>query len=149
MPDSSNATEYPAYIPGLLDLRHREESINVIHRPRHSGSTDDAPVPTIGQHGKERTKASPALKALAGSMGGLVEAVTLQPVDTIKTRMQLHPTLYPSMVQTATRITAEESVPALWKGLTPFATHLFSKYALRFGTNATFQSLLTEKETGM
>ena len=25
------------------------------------------------------------------------------------------------------------------QGLTPLATHLFSKYALRFGTNATFQ----------
>lgn len=150
MPDSSNATDYPAYIAGLRDLRQLEQSINVIpYRPRQSDSTDDASIPAIGQHSEEKIKASPALKAFAGSAGGLVEAVTLQPVDTIKTRMQLHPTLYPSMIQTAKRITAEESVPALWKGLTPFATHLFSKYALRFGTNATFQSLLTDKETGV
>jgi len=150
--DSSNAAaEYPAYMPpGIRDLRQLEQPINVIpYRPRRSGPSDnDPPIPTIGQHAHEKVKASPALKAFAGSVGGLVEAVTLQPVDTIKTRMQLHPTLYPSMIRTAKKITAEESLPALWKGLTPFATHLFSKYALRFGTNATFQSLLTDKETG-
>ena len=154
--DSSNATaEYPGYMPGLRDLRQLEQSINVIpYRPSRSGpsssdsSDNDPPLPSIGQQQHVKVKASPALKAFAGSVGGLVEAVTLQPVDTIKTRMQLHPTLYPSMILTAKKITAEESLPALWKGLTPFATHLFSKYALRFGTNATFQSLLTDKETG-
>lgn len=149
--DSSNATaEYPAYMPpGLMDLRELEQSINVIpYRPRRSGPSSSDNNPSIGEHAHEKVKASPALKAFAGSVGGLVEAITLQPVDTIKTRMQLHPTLYPSMILTAKKITAEESLPALWKGLTPFATHLFSKYALRFGTNATFQSLLTDKETG-
>ena len=34
---------------------------------------------------------------------------------------------------------------ALWKGLTPFAVHLTLKYALRMGTNATYQSLLRDK----
>jgi solute carrier family 25 (mitochondrial citrate transporter), member 1 len=36
-------------------------------------------------------------------------------------------------------------VRALWKGLTPFATHLTLKYALRMGSNATYQSLLRDK----
>jgi solute carrier family 25 citrate transporter 1 len=31
------------------------------------------------------------------------------------------------------------------QGLTPFATHLCLKYALRFGTNAGFQSLLADQ----
>lgn len=35
----------------------------------------------------------------------------------------------------------EEGVRALWKGLTPFATHLFCKYAIRFGSNAVFEDL--------
>ena len=34
---------------------------------------------------------------------------------------------------------------ALWKGLTPFATHLTLKYALRFGTNALYSNLLRDK----
>ena len=33
----------------------------------------------------------------------------------------------------------------MWKGLTPFATHLTLKYALRMGTNATYQSLLRDE----
>lgn len=59
--------------------------------------------------------------------------------DTIKTRMQLNAARYPRMGATGRTIIAEEGVPALWKGLAPFAVHLFTKYALRFGTNATFQ----------
>ena len=43
------------------------------------------------------------------------------------------------------QIVAEEGVSALWKGLTPFATHLCLKYFLRFGTNALYQGLLRDK----
>ncbi len=32
---------------------------------------------------------SPTVKALAGSLGGVVEACTLQPIDVAKTRLQL------------------------------------------------------------
>lgn len=42
-------------------------------------------------------------------------------------------------------IIKEEGVRSLWKGLTPFATHLTLKYALRMGTNATYQSLLRDQ----
>lgn len=34
---------------------------------------------------------------------------------------------------------------ALWKGVTPFATHLFFKYGLRFGSNALFESILRDE----
>ena len=34
---------------------------------------------------------------------------------------------------------------SLWKGLTPFATHLTLKYALRMGTNATYQAALRDE----
>jgi hypothetical protein len=36
-------------------------------------------------------------------------------------------------------IVNEEGVRALWKGLTPFATHLTLKYALRMGSNSVYQ----------
>ena len=39
----------------------------------------------MGKH----DNASPAVKTAAYAFGGIVEAVTLQPVDTVKTRMQL------------------------------------------------------------
>ena len=35
---------------------------------------------------------------------------------------------------------------ALWKGLTPFATHLTLKYALRMGSNSVYQNLLRDKD---
>ena len=38
-----------------------------------------------------------------------------------------------------------EGTKSLWKGLTPFATHLTLKYALRMGTNAFYQSLLRDE----
>ena len=53
--------------------------------------------------------------------------------------MQLNPAMYPGIVSTGGTIARQEGVRALWKGLTPFATHLCLKYALRFGTNAGFQ----------
>ena len=43
------------------------------------------------------------------------------------------------------QIIEQEGVKSLWKGLTPFATHLTLKYALRMGTNAFYQGLLRDK----
>jgi hypothetical protein len=43
-------------------------------------------------------------------------------------------------------IIREEGTRALWKGLTPFATHLTLKYALRMGSNSVFQSALRDKD---
>lgn len=40
----------------------------------------------------------------------------------------------------------EEGLRALWKGLTPFATHLFCKYAVRFGSNAVFEDLFRSSD---
>eukprot|EP00850_Spirogloea_muscicola_P014439 SM000103S09531 [mRNA] locus=s103:412815:416468:- [translate_table: standard] len=78
-----------------------------------------------------------------------VWACCLQPIDVIKTRLQLdHAHQYKGIVHCGRSIVAEEGVAALWKGLTPFAMHLTLKYALRMGTNAVFQSLLRDRTTG-
>lgn len=93
---------------------------------------------------------SPAVKAVAGSLGGLVEAVCLQPIDVIKTRLQLdHSGRYNGVVGCGRMVAAEEGTMALWKGLTPFAMHLTLKYSLRFGTNSFFQSLFRDKDGGL
>jgi solute carrier family 25 citrate transporter 1 len=49
------------------------------------------------------------------------------------------------IVNCGKQIIAQEGAKSLWKGLTPFATHLTLKYALRMGTNAFYQSLLRDQ----
>lgn len=102
----------------------------------------------VGQ-GERRKEIPPVAKAVAGSLGGIVEACCLQPIDVIKTRLQLdRMKQYSGIANCGSVIVRTEGTSALWKGLTPFATHLTLKYALRMGTNATFQSALRNKSTG-
>uniref|UniRef100_A0A7S0VIY9 Uncharacterized protein n=1 Tax=Polytomella parva TaxID=51329 RepID=A0A7S0VIY9_9CHLO len=86
---------------------------------------------------------SPLIKGVAGSIGGVAEAICLQPMDVVKTRLQLDKIgKYTGIVQCGLTISKEEGTAALWKGLTPFAMHLTLKYALRMGSNSVYQSLL-------
>lgn len=91
----------------------------------------------------------PYVKAISGSFGGIMEACCLQPIDVIKTRLQLdRSSTYKGILHCGTTISRTEGVRALWKGLTPFATHLTLKYALRMGSNAVFQSAFKDSDTG-
>ncbi|CAO2141090.1 unnamed protein product [Urochloa humidicola] len=100
----------------------------------------------------------PHVKAAAGSLGGAVEAFCLQPTDVIKTRLQLDggrrsvagaaPAAYRGMFHCGATVARTEGAAALWKGLTPFASHLTLKYALRQGTNAKLQSWFRDPVTG-
>lgn len=87
------------------------------------------------------------IKGLAGSLGGVAEACCLQPMDVIKTRIQLDTIgKYKGIISTGRTIITEEGTRSLWKGLTPFATHLTLKYALRMGSNSIYQNLLRDKD---
>ncbi len=67
-------------------------------------------------------------------------------MDVIKTRLQLDTVgKYRGIVHCGQTIVAEEGVRALWKGLTPFATHLTLKYALRMGSNSVYQNMLRDE----
>ncbi|XP_048225740.1 mitochondrial succinate-fumarate transporter 1 [Ricinus communis] len=91
----------------------------------------------------------PYMKAVSGSIGGVMEACCLQPIDVIKTRLQLDRSgTYKGIIHCGKTVSRTEGVRALWKGLTPFATHLTLKYALRMGSNALFQSAFKDSETG-
>lgn len=91
----------------------------------------------------------PYVKALSGSLGGIVEASCLQPIDVIKTRLQLDRTgTYKGIIHCGVTVSRTEGVRALWKGLTPFATHLTLKYALRMGSNAVLQGAFKDAQTG-
>ncbi|XP_050372094.1 mitochondrial succinate-fumarate transporter 1-like [Argentina anserina] len=99
----------------------------------------------------EKTKSDipPYVKALSGSLGGIVEASCLQPIDVIKTRLQLDRTgSYKGIIHCGATVSRTEGVRALWKGLTPFATHLTLKYALRMGSNAVLQGAFKDADTG-
>lgn len=91
----------------------------------------------------------PYMKAISGSLGGVMEACCLQPIDVIKTRLQLDRSgTYKGIIHCGTTISHSEGVRALWKGLTPFATHLTLKYTLRMWSNAMLQSALKDSATG-
>ncbi|THF95638.1 mitochondrial succinate-fumarate transporter 1 [Camellia sinensis] len=101
------------------------------------------------QTGKSQKSIPPYVKAVAGSIGGVMEACCLQPIDVIKTRLQLDRSgAYKGIVHCGTTIVRTEGVRALWKGLTPFATHLTLKYALRMGSNAVLQSAFKDSNSG-
>ncbi|KAH9616657.1 hypothetical protein KSS87_021458 [Heliosperma pusillum] len=89
------------------------------------------------------------MKAVSGSIGGIMEACCLQPIDVIKTRLQLDRSgNYKGIIHCGNTVVNSEGVRALWKGLTPFATHLTLKYSLRMGSNALLQSAFKDAETG-
>ncbi|KAK7377224.1 hypothetical protein VNO80_02646 [Phaseolus coccineus] len=89
------------------------------------------------------------MKAISGSLGGIMEASCLQPIDVIKTRLQLDRSgNYKEILHYGTNFSQTEGVQALWKRLTPFATHLTLKYALQMGSNVVLQSPLKDPGTG-
>ncbi|KAI6698478.1 hypothetical protein NL676_018597 [Syzygium grande] len=108
-----------------------------------------ASEPRASSHSDRKRTIPPYMKAISGSLGGTVEACCLQPIDVIKTRLQLDKSgAYKGIAHCGATIANAEGVRALWKGLTPFATHLTLKYTLRMGSNAMFQSAFREPETG-
>ncbi|GJV14904.1 mitochondrial succinate-fumarate transporter 1 [Tanacetum coccineum] len=89
------------------------------------------------------------VKALSGSLGGIVEASCLQPIDVIKTRLQLDRSgAYKGIIHCGSTTIKNEGVRALWKGLTPFATHLTLKYALRWIKCKSCEVFFYEGKTG-
>ncbi|CAK9150400.1 unnamed protein product [Ilex paraguariensis] len=101
------------------------------------------------QKQKNEKTIPPYVKAIAGSFGGTMEACCLQPIDVIKTRLQLDRSgSYKGIIHCGMTVCRTEGVRALWKGLTPFATHLTLKYALRMGSNAVLQSAFKDSNTG-
>lgn len=91
---------------------------------------------------------SPFIKLIAGMAGGVTEAVCLQPLDVTKTRLQLPGSKYKGMFDCLQTIVKEEGAASLYKGLTPFVTHLTLKYALRFGMFEQFKQMLGASKTG-
>lgn len=116
-------------VPDILSTR--------LPHPRHRSMVDFASsevsnIPNPISPCPPKAPVPSMIKALSGSFGGVMEAIFLQPIDVIKTRLQLDAARrYSGIAHCGTSIYREEGMRALWKGLTPFATHLTLKYALR------------------
>lgn len=89
-------------------------------------------------------------KTIGGMIGGLCEALSLHPMDTIKTRLQLagraqkgqQVVHYNGMFDCGKQIVTKEGVRSLYKGLTPFSIHLVSKYFFRYSVNFQVRALI-------
>jgi solute carrier family 25 citrate transporter 1 len=94
---------------------------------------------------KKTQLSNSTMRTLGGMAGGFVEACSLQPLDVVKTRLQLSSKKSMGIVPLGREIVRNEGVLALYKGLTPFVTHLVSKYCLRFYSNEFYRKLLADK----
>eukprot|EP00253_Pinus_taeda_P024219 PITA_24219 len=98
---------------------------------------------------KEAAGVPAYLKAVSGSVGGMVEACCVQPIDVIKTRLQLDRVgQYRGFFHCGTSVVRTQGVRKLWSGLTPFATHLTVKYSFRMGSYAVLQGAFSDPITG-
>eukprot|EP00939_MAST-03C_sp_MAST-3C-sp1_P005114 g5114.t1 len=94
---------------------------------------------------------------IGGCLGGACEALSLHPLDTVKTRLQLQgvrvsaasvatPSNVPTgLVGYGRHIIRNEGTRALYKGLTPFVTHLMTKYCLRYYVNFQLRSFVADE----
>lgn len=78
---------------------------------------------------------------LGAMLGGLLEAFSLQPLDVVKTRLQMSSN--ETLFQIVKNMATQEGLLSFYKGLTPFATHLVTKYSVRWYFNEFYRHLLT------
>ncbi|XP_020087579.1 mitochondrial succinate-fumarate transporter 1 [Ananas comosus] len=117
--------------------------------PEAGADPGEAAAAAVRRRKREAGEIPAHMKAVAGSVGGVVEAACLQPIDVIKTRLQLdRGGAYRGILHCGAAVARTEGARALWKGLTPFATHLTLKYALRMGSNALLQSAFKDPASG-
>lgn len=95
-------------------------------------------------------------RTVAGAGSALIEIATLQPLDVVKTRMQLgykaqHPILGSQLLGVPAQIARQEGPRALYKGMVPLMTSQSLKYATRHGMFQTARSALwgTPEARGM
>lgn len=81
----------------------------------------------MSEEEKHKKQPSRMVKTLGAMLGGVIEACSLQPLDVVKTRLQLSQSSLPALVK---EMFVHEGPKAFYKGLTPFVTHLVTKYSV-------------------
>ncbi|MCO5569427.1 hypothetical protein L7F22_023139 [Adiantum nelumboides] len=154
---------WPAYRKTEFQRRRSSAYLNSLHTSMSPSVSPVADVVggLVGEHqldsgdrqqdttGHMRVATPPSVRAISGSLGGAIEACCLQPIDSIKTRIQLDTSRqYTGIVSCGKTIVRDEGVRALWKGLTPYSTHLVLKHTMRMGSNAVLLGVLRDPKTG-
>lgn len=93
----------------------------------------------------ETRKPSRLAKTIGAMAGGVVEACALQPLDVIKTRLQVGGA-DATLRGVASGMLRNEGALSFYKGLTPFCTHLVLKYSVRWYFNEFYRGLLKDDE---
>lgn len=88
-----------------------------------------------------------AHEMLAGGIAGLSEHVVMFPFDTIKTRMQENPALYPTTRQTFTRIVKNEPLRHFYRGCGPTVSSAFPAHAAYFGVYEAMKRFMSGETT--
>ena len=92
------------------------------------------------------TSVDPRIKFCGGALSGVIEALLLTPLDVTKTRLQLDKAArYKGMMDCGRQLFASEGFLALYKGFTPWITHVVLKNGSRFYFNAVYRSLLADE----
>jgi solute carrier family 25 citrate transporter 1 len=97
------------------------------------------------QDKKEKKKVSRLVTTSGAMVGGALEAIALQPLDVLKTRLQLGGSKA-TLGSTAASMFRTEGALSFYKGLTPFVTHLVTKYSVRWYFNDFYRGLLKDKQ---
>ena len=107
-----------------------------------------SPAGAAAAAGAKVVAVSPVIKAVAGSLGGVVEACALQPVDVVKTRLQLEGLSSAARHRGGAvgpvlrRIAREEGASALWRGWQPRTLFHAPSAAICWGIYETCKDLL-------
>lgn len=79
---------------------------------------------------------------LAGTTGGIAAVLVGQPLDTVKTNMQLYPNLYKNMFTSLYLTGRQQGVRGLYAGTVPALLANTSENAVMFGSYGRCQSLM-------
>jgi len=92
----------------------------------------------------EKRAPSMTVKTVGAMIGGALEACCLQPLDVLKTRLQLGGAKA-TLTNTTVAMFKQEGPRAFYKGLTPFVVHLVTKYSVRWHFNEFYRGLFADK----
>lgn len=111
---------------------------DIFKSPAASKPRSPPPAGVSGSADSAGAAKAVALQLLPGGLAGSMAQTIVQPVETLKVRLQAEsagtaPPRYGSMGNALRLVTAEEGVLALWKGMAPSALRELSYSTLRFG----------------
>jgi solute carrier family 25 citrate transporter 1 len=127
-----------------MDDKTKEAEIRALarHASRKNIDTDGTLASGLDNNNTNKKKSSSTPKKevklagwkhfLAGGVAGAAEVLATQPLDAIKTQLQMNRTKYTGLVDCAQKIVRVSGVKGLYYGMTPFMIQTSGKAAIRF-----------------